>query len=359
MTSLEVAARENPVTNEGSIRQNPRDKCPACGSPGPVIYANLSDRQYGVQGEWSLRRCTNSRCGTLFLDPVPIAEDLVRLYARDDYYTHLAVEQTSPTILRTIYQKGVIGYLSRRWGYPRPNDGNLYALLLYLAPLHRFYADRSVMFLPACPGGRLLDIGCGSGQFLLRAKSLGWAAEGVDFDPAAVSRARQYGLQVYLGTLDDQQLASDSYDVITMSHVIEHVPDPLQLLSECHRILKPGGRLAALTPNADSIAHRRFRENWFYFDTPRHLQVFNARGLARLAREAGFASTETTSDCHGAAFNFVNGPIIRRGESIDPNARWSLRTRIKAAAWEVAELALVIMQPLSGEELRLLATKGA
>jgi SAM-dependent methyltransferase len=149
------------------------------------------------------------------------------------------------------------------------------------------------------------------------------------------------------------------YDVITMSHVIEHVPEPLQLLSECHRILKPGGRLVALTPNTQSTAHRKFRKNWFYLEPPRHLQLFNAVGLGRLARNAGFVSTEMASDCHGAAFNFVASPVIRRTGEFDLNAPWSLRDKIRALVWEMAELALVTIRPLAGEELRLIAVKGA
>jgi len=357
--SSNAAIRENAEPADRQIRRSARDKCPACGTAGPVIYNDLADRQYGVPGQWSLRQCTEPRCATLFLDPVPIAEDLVQLYARDDFYTHLPAESASMSRLRAFYDRCLLAYLSRRWGYPRPKARALYSSLFYLDPLHRFYADRSVMFLAACPGGRLLDVGCGNGDFLLRAKSLGWMVEGVDFDPAAVARAREGGLQVYLGTLHDQRLASDSYDAIVMSHVIEHVPEPLQLLRECHRILKPRGRLVALTPNIESVAHRRFRENWFYFDTPRHLQIFNASGLGRLAHEAGFASTEMTSGCHGASFNFVNSPLIRRVGAIDPNARWPLLARMRALTWELTELALIRFRPLAGEELRMVAIKGA
>jgi SAM-dependent methyltransferase len=163
---------------------------------------------------------------------------------------------------------------------------------------------------------------------------------------------------VYLGKLQDQRLPSEGYDAVVMNHLVEHVPEPHELLRECHRILKRGGRLVILTPNTESVAHRKFRENWFCLCIPRHLQLFNAAGLRRLARGAGFTSADIASGCHGAAYSFIASPIIRRTGRIDPNAPWSLLTKIRAIAWELAELAVIKLRPLSGEELRLVATKG-
>jgi 2-polyprenyl-3-methyl-5-hydroxy-6-metoxy-1,4-benzoquinol methylase len=354
-----AAIRGDAEVRMGEIRRVTREKCPACGGTGPVIYRGLKDRQYGVPGEWTLRRCAGAQCGTLFLDPVPIPEDLVRTYENDNFYTHQETPPQPTSGLRALYSGCVASYLARRWGYPAESARVATGALLYLDPLHRFYADRSVMFLPACPGGRLLDIGCGGGEFLIRAKKLGWTVEGVDFDPIAVDLARKRGLTVHLGSLHDQRLPSAAYNSIVMSHLIEHVPDPFALLRECHRIMKPGGRLVALTPNTESFAHGRFRENWFYLDTPRHLQLFNAASLLRLARDAGFESAEVASGCHGAAFNFVASPIIRRTGCFDPNTPWPLWTKMRSLAWEFAELALIAIRPLAGEELRLVAVKAA
>src|SRR5258708_36641931 len=97
-------------------------------------------------------------------------------------------------------------------------------------------------------------------------RRLGGDAEGVDVDPLAVENARARGLPVRLGDLAAQRYPADHFDAIYMSHVIEHVHDPVALLSECRRVLKVGGRLVALTPNVESWGHRRFQRAWAPLD---------------------------------------------------------------------------------------------
>ena len=116
------------------------------------------------------------------------------------------------------------------------------------------------MYLETITPGRLLDVGCGNGQRLSQLQTLGWDVEGQEIDPKAVMNAqRNYGIKIHLGNLHDIAFSSSTFDAIIMGHVIEHLIDPLAILTECHRILKPGGILVITTPNVESfgIPHRR------------------------------------------------------------------------------------------------------
>lgn len=96
--------------------------------------------------------------------------------------------------------------------------------------------------------------------------------EGAEPDPEAARIAReQRGLNVRVGTLEPSNLAPESYDAITMSHVIEHGHDPVATLKRCHESLRPGGSLIVVTPNVSSLGHRHFRRCYFHLDPPRRL----------------------------------------------------------------------------------------
>ena len=117
----------------------------------------------------------------------------------------------------------------------------------------------------------------------------GWTAEGIDFDEGAVAVAKgQPGVKTNTGSLIDQAYEGATFDAITMSNVIEHVPDPIETVAECHRVLKAGGRLVMITPNIASTGHRLFGRDWRGLEVPRHLYLYTPRALARLAHQAGF-----------------------------------------------------------------------
>jgi len=105
-------------------------------------------------------------------------------------------------------------------------------------------------------GERLLDVGFGSGEFLEYAKTAGWEVAGVDPDPVSVESAVQRGLNVRHGGVEAYADMPESFDVITMSHVIEHVHDPHETLKTIYRLLKPGGFLWLTTPNIQSLGHK-------------------------------------------------------------------------------------------------------
>ena len=126
-------------------------------------------------------------------------------------------------------------------------------------------------------------------------RDLGWVVEGVDFDNKAVQAARERGLTIRSGSLESQHYPTARFDAVTLNHVVEHLPDALVTLSECHRILKPGGILVLYTPNSVSLGHAVFRSYWRGLEPPRHLQIFGPLSLGALLRQAGFKDPSITT----------------------------------------------------------------
>ena len=126
-------------------------------------------------------------------------------------------------------------------------------------------------------------------------RDLGWVVEGVDFDKKAVEAARERGLTIRNGSLESHHYPTASFDAVTLNHVVEHLPDALVTLSECHRILKPSGILVLYTPNSASLGHAVFRSYWRGLEPPRHLQIYGPLSLGALLRQAGFEDPRITT----------------------------------------------------------------
>ncbi len=346
--------------SRNEIRSRPCPDCYVCGTSGKPLYHGLRDRLFGAPGKWNLKKCPNQGCGLVWLDPMPLEEDITKAYL--NYYTHedpaAHALQTWP---RRMYRKMKEGYLAHRYGYPSSEAPTfwkrLLGMLLYLHPRRRADLDFSVMYLPAQPDGRLLEVGCGSGQMLNSMQGLGWCVEGVDFDPAAVQNARNKGLQVRLGTLEAQRYPNDHFDAITMSHLIEHVHDPLELLSECYRVLKTGGQLVVVTPNSESWGHKMFRGSWLHLDPPRHLYVFNSSSLRRLVEKASFEKVRASTTVRDAVGSFIASRSIQRTGRHKWGAPQPRPVRIWAWCMQMLEWAALKPKPNIGEEIALIGEK--
>jgi SAM-dependent methyltransferase len=146
---------------------------------------------------------------------------------------------------------------------------------------------------------RILDVGCSRGHFVATAAAMGFDAEGVEPAPGIAAAARADGLKVHAGLLEDVRFPDHSFAALTLFEVIEHLKDPLVLLRECHRILRPGGIVCLTTGNAVSWTASVMGARWDYFDMDKdggHVSFYNPRSVALLAGRAGFTSAglETT-----------------------------------------------------------------
>lgn len=266
------------------IASEPASRCYLCGTDGVKLYDGLTDQWFGVPGSWNLKRCPE--CGLVWLDPMPTKEDVWKAYR--SYFTH---EDYSPSVSRqyaNIADRLVAG-LCRLF----------YKVVMRTTTWRKkekvWRLQGDSMFLSGgIPGHRhLLDVGCGKGSFIARMREQGWDVEGLEVDADAVEYARsKSGLIVHLGSLENIHFPDNTFDVITSNHVIEHVHDPISLIQECLRVLKPGGRLVLATPNIESFGHQYFGRDWSHLDPPRHLRLFTMQTLRECAVRAGFKSVD-------------------------------------------------------------------
>lgn len=138
---------------------------------------------------------------------------------------------------------------------------------------------------------RVVDIGCSRGQFVGFANEAGFTAEGVEPAPDIASAARALGLNVRTGLLEEQRYADATFNAASLFEVVEHLREPLPLLKECARILRPGGVLLVSTGNAASWTVAAMGAHWDYFHIEKdggHISFFNPRSIALLASRAGF-----------------------------------------------------------------------
>jgi SAM-dependent methyltransferase len=165
-------------------------------------------------------------------------------------------------------------------------------------------------------------------------EGLGWRAQGLDPDSAALAGAREAGLSVTQGTLADLDAPehAGAFYAITLSHVIEHLHDPAADMRRAHRLLRPGGLLWIATPNLEALGHRRFGRDWLGLDPPRHLVLFTRASLERLLRSAGFEPLAPPPPAPSAWPMFSQSAAIAQGRLLHEGpARGTRRLRALAA----------------------------
>lgn len=176
---------------------------------------------------------------------------------------------------------------------PRPDEASIRQF--YPAEYHCYRRERqSRSRLPLQPhgGARLLDFGCGAGEFLLGMSAAGWNVIGLDRDEASVDAIRAAGLEAHVGTLPCPLWRGPTFEAITMRQSLEHVHDPLDVLRAAHGLLTEDGVLYVSVPNFDSFGVRWFGPRWYGLDVPRHLTHFTPRTLNLMLNRAGFGNVQ-------------------------------------------------------------------
>jgi SAM-dependent methyltransferase len=136
--------------------------------------------------------------------------------------------------------------------------------------------------------GRLLDVGFGAGLILDAGRRAGWIVSGTEMSASAVAAAAARGLDVVHARLEEARFPAGAFDVVTVAEVLEHLVDPLSLLVEVRRVLRPGGLLWATTPHASGLSARLLGTRWSVVSPQEHVQLFTAAGMRTLLRRAGF-----------------------------------------------------------------------
>jgi SAM-dependent methyltransferase len=168
----------------------------------------------------------------------------------------------------------------------------------------------------AVGSGRILDVGCGTGELAAALTQAGFEVEGVEPEEDAAERARFRGVNVF-GRSIEELPQEPRYDGVVMWHVIEHLPDPLSTLQLLKKRLAPGGVVVAAAPNVDSFDCSVWKKLWTHWDVPRHRWHFGRRSIRLLAGRAGFdvvvhrgttqetwaGAVASTRRCFGASFH--------------------------------------------------------
>lgn len=269
------------------MKAAPVPACLLCGGAGEPLFEGLKDEVYGTPGVWGLRRC--GACGLAWLDPRPEPHELSALYER--YFTHAVDELPRfPRSARARIKQAVLDSALWRAVSASPRFLRLAVRAVSHVPALGAIANPALRAIAAEPPGRVLDIGCGSGEFLAVMRALGWRCVGLEPDSKAAATARdRLGLEVVESRLEAGRLAPEAFDLVTLNHAIEHLADPLEGLAECRRLLAPGGLLAIVTPNLESLGLSRFGRRWVHLDVPRHFWLFTRDTLQKTLSRAGFS----------------------------------------------------------------------
>lgn len=284
--------------------------CPICGRGEDELEFVGHDRLHGLPGEFSIVRCKS--CGLVRTDPRPTA-NTIGYYYPDDYgpYKNTKVEQKT---------KG--------------------RLLNHIKSIVRELFQFNDHKIPNIKPGRVLEIGCASGEYLHQLYGMGWDVSGIEFSPSAAQNVKRLGYQVFVGQVESFPDPGVKYDMVVGWMVIEHLHDPVAVLKKLYQLTKPGGYLVISIPNAGSIERRLFKSAWYANHIPNHLyhfdtktiklilgktgwkdfKVFHQRILSSLIASAGYAMLDkgvcrrlarifTSMPSKGHKFNYILFPI--------------------------------------------------
>ena len=229
------------------------NKCPWCESEKAQINLWLKD-EFLTKEDFHICECLN--CGLLYTMPRPDKEKIGAYYKSEAYYSH---QENKKGFIPKVYER--VKTINLKYKYRLATSG--------MQP------------------GKLLDIGCGVGDFLHTAEMHGWECIGVEpsEDAKAIAQKRMKGMII---TSEELESFSDgAFDVITMWHVLEHVDDLKWQVAQLQRLVKPSGRVVIAVPNYKSYDGQYYKEHWAAYDVPRHLNHFNQITLSKIFKTSG------------------------------------------------------------------------
>jgi SAM-dependent methyltransferase len=270
-------------------------QCNYCSSTQFKVTADgIRDWEYGVDGDYSYCQCL--KCSGVQLHPFPELDDLKKAYDIDYH------------------------------GYATGEKRGLLFALLYSVKEAIF---RRQMSRWVDGSSRVLDVGCGAGDFLLSMKAVGVESlDGIDFSEEMIESLNRRGINGFCGTFTDFEGIADHYQLISMNNYLEHTLDPQAELEKSFALLSPDGHLVGEVPGFDSYERRLAGRYWGGNHVPRHTYQFSSAFLSGLLQRAGFVDVKiqhqlNTSHwalsvqnyCQRKSADLRNNPALRHGRS--------------------------------------------
>ena len=224
------------------------EKCPWCESEKTQIHLWLKD-EFLSKEDFQIFEC--HRCGLLFTEPRPSKDKIGEYYKSEEYYSH---QENKKGFIPKIYECVKSVNLKNKYN----------------------------MATKGMEKGKVLDIGCGVGDFLHVMEKNGWETTGIEPSEDAKAIARKRMKAKLLSPEEIEQLPDESFDLITMWHVLEHVDDLKTEVHHLHRVVKKEGRLVLALPNFQSFDAQYYKQHWAAYDVPRHLNHFCKKSIAKI-----------------------------------------------------------------------------
>jgi 2-polyprenyl-3-methyl-5-hydroxy-6-metoxy-1,4-benzoquinol methylase len=267
------------------------DRCPLCSSEQITVHSTCTDH-FISRETFTIMKCTV--CGFLFTQDSPDENAIGRYYESADYISH---SDTSEGIINKIYRLVRQMMLLRKRGM--------------------------IKSLTGLKKGNLLDIGSGTGHFASAMKNTGWNVKGIEINKKAREfSASNFGLEI-IAPEGISALEINSFDCITLWHVLEHFQDPVKYMADIIPLLKPGGICVIALPNSSSYDAKHYRKFWAAFDVPRHLWHFDPSTFTRFSEKEGmkiekimtlppdvFYISLLSEKYKGSSFSFIKGIVM-------------------------------------------------
>lgn len=234
-------------------------KCPWCNSEKTQIYLRVKD-EFLSHEDFQIHECLD--CGLLFTAPRPSKDKIGEYYKSEEYYSH---QENKKGFIPKLYER--VKSINLKHKYKIAIDG------------------KSV--------GKMLDIGCGVGDFLHTAEQHGWQCTGVEPSEDAKAIAQKRIKAEILSSDALEKIPNETFDVITMWHVLEHVDNIKWQVAQLYRLIKPNGKVVIALPNYQSYDAQFYKELWAAYDVPRHLNHFNKKTLAKIFDSCGLKLIKT------------------------------------------------------------------
>lgn len=235
------------------------NKCPWCGSEKAQINLWLKD-EFLSKEDFHICECLN--CGLSYTMPRPNKEKIGEYYKSEEYYSH---------------QENKKGFIPR-----------LYESVKKVNLKHKYNLATQGLNV-----GKMLDIGCGVGDFLHTAEEHGWTCTGVEPSEDAKAIAKTKTKANIINSEDMEKIPDATFDLITMWHVLEHIDDLKWQIEQLHRLTKTKGRIVIAVPNYKSYDAQYYKELWAAYDVPRHLSHFNKNVLTKIFKSKNLELVRT------------------------------------------------------------------